>query len=93
MDPWPVCVRSVVERLALGQVSIRVLRFPPASIIDQCSVFIFIHVLLLPEGQTCEARETSEQECWAEVGKKWIEKYFDLAFQLSRPLRSQHRSS
>jgi len=33
IDPRPVCVRSVVDRLALGQVSIQVLWFPPVSII------------------------------------------------------------
>jgi len=42
IDPRPVCVRFVVDRLALGQVSIRVLRFPPVSIIPPM-LRIYLH--------------------------------------------------
>jgi hypothetical protein len=40
----------------------------PVNIIQQCSIFIFIHVLLLPEGQTGEAWKASKATLFRKMG-------------------------
>ena len=53
--------------------------FPSVSF-QQRSVLIFIHMLLLPAGQTGEAWEPSEKHCSFGNRERWIEKYFHFLF-------------
>jgi hypothetical protein len=39
-----------------------------------CSELIFIYMLLLPEGQTGEALESSKINALSVIGEHWIEK-------------------
>jgi hypothetical protein len=56
-DPLPVHLR-IVNKVALGEVTIRDLRFPPVSAIP---IFIFKFILLLSEGQQDEACNSSSK--------------------------------
>jgi len=47
----PVCVRFVVNKIALRGVSVKVSVFPLSLSFHHCSTFIFIFILLLLEGQ------------------------------------------
>jgi hypothetical protein len=92
IDPRPVFVRFVVDRLAMRQVSIRILRFPPASIIPPM-LRIYLHPpVALTRRTEGEAWNLPNSNARQKTGRSWIEKYFDLAFRALRPLRSQHRN-
>jgi hypothetical protein len=54
-EPRSVNVRFVVEKVALGQVFLRVLSFPPVILFHHHPTFISINTLLLPEKQKGEA--------------------------------------
>jgi hypothetical protein len=62
-DPKPVHVRFLVDKVALGQISLQVLRFSPVSF-HQCFILIGIYMLLLPEGQMGQAWEPSKKQCF-----------------------------
>jgi hypothetical protein len=52
----------MVDKVALGRVCVRVCRFSSVSIIShQCSILIFILILLLSEGQAGEAWQASNK--------------------------------
>ena len=61
-DLKSILVRFMVGRVALGQVSRRVIRFFLSSL-RECAVLIFMYELLVPEGQTDEAWEPSRKYC------------------------------
>jgi hypothetical protein len=67
-DPRSVHATFVVDKVALGQVFLRVLRF----------ILFFIHMFVLAEGQTGEAWEPSESNALTEIGENWVEKYFHV---------------
>jgi hypothetical protein len=50
-DPGPVHVRFVVKNEALREGFLQVLLFPPSLSLNQCSIIIFVLILLLSEGQ------------------------------------------
>jgi hypothetical protein len=58
-DPRSVSVRFVVDKVALVQVFLQVLRFYVSGSFHQCSVHIFSYTLPLPERQTGEAWQPS----------------------------------
>jgi hypothetical protein len=60
-DPRSVHVRFVVDKVALGQVFFRVLRFFPCVSFHQCSILTIYTLLLL--GQTGEAWKASKKQC------------------------------
>ena len=60
-DPTSVRVGILVDRVALCQVFLRVIRFPPVSIIPSVLLIIFINILLLQEGQAGEVWEPSNK--------------------------------
>jgi len=62
LEPGTVSGRVVVEKVANGQVFLRVLRSFPVSIILLARHPIFIYMLLLAEGQTGEAWGPSIKE-------------------------------
>jgi hypothetical protein len=76
LDPGLVHVRFVVDKVTLGHVFLRLLRFSPVSIIPPLLRTLFIYTLLLSEGQTGEAWERSEKQSYSEIGEHWIEKKF-----------------
>jgi hypothetical protein len=49
-DPGPVHVRSVVDKVALGQDFVRALRHPLVLPVHQCPISKIFYMLLLPEG-------------------------------------------
>jgi hypothetical protein len=74
-DPASVHVRLVADGVALDRVFFEYFSFPLPISFHQCSVLIFIYMLLLPEGQTGEAWEPFEkQSSFSEIGEHWIEK-------------------
>jgi hypothetical protein len=60
-DPRSVSVGSVVDKVALAQVSVRVLQFFLSLSFHQYSVLIFIVTLLLSEGQAGDDWEPSSK--------------------------------
>jgi hypothetical protein len=56
-------MRLVVYKVAPGQVFLSVLLFPLSVSFHQCSILIFIYMLLLLEGQTGEAWKPSKKRC------------------------------
>ena len=70
--PRPVHARFVVEKVALGQVLLRVFRVFLVSIIHLCSVLIFILILL------DEAWGILQKACSFGMREHWIEKYLHL---------------
>jgi hypothetical protein len=54
----------MVDKVALGQVLLRVLQFSSVSIIPPRSALIFFSVLLFPEGQKRENREPSKKNSY-----------------------------
>ena len=60
-DSRPGRVKFVMGKQALGQVFHRLIRFPLPLSFHHCSIIIFVHALLLTEGQTDEAWERSKQ--------------------------------
>ena len=69
-------VRFVVDSLALGQVFSEYLGLLLPASSHQCSIPIFIYILLLLEGQTVETWEPSKSSAVEDVGKHWIEILF-----------------
>jgi hypothetical protein len=68
----------MVVEVALGQVFILELHFLSVSS-HQFATLIFIYMLLLPEGQTGEAWEPSEESGdLSEFGERWIEKHLSM---------------
>ena len=75
-------MRFVVDDLALGQVFLLAFCIPLTITFHQCFTLIFIHVLLLPEGQTGEALEhSSSQSSFGSPGPL-DRKVFSLCFYL-----------
>jgi hypothetical protein len=50
LDTRPVHVRSVMDKVALGQVFLQVYGFPLSVSFYHCSICIFIIILLISEG-------------------------------------------
>jgi len=70
-------VRFVVDRVALGQVFLLSLLFPPViSIPPGLHTHIHLHAALT-EGQTGDAWESSNINVVSEIGEHWVENYFD----------------
>jgi hypothetical protein len=59
-----------VDKGALGEFSLRVLKLSLVSIIPPTSILIYM--LLLPEGHTDEAWEPSKSSGLSEIGEQWI---------------------
>ena len=47
-----------------GTICQRVRRFASSASCQQCSTFIFVYMLLVPDGQTAEAWEPSKKQCY-----------------------------
>jgi hypothetical protein len=70
----------VLNRLALGQVFLLALSFPPVSIIPT-GLHSHLHLrAALTEGQTGDAWESSKINVVLEIREYWIEEYFDVIF-------------
>ena len=65
-------MKFVVDGVTLRQV------YTSTSSFHQCSKVIFIYMLLLPEGQTVEAWESSKSNALSEIGKRGTRKVFSL---------------
>ena len=89
----PVHVRFMVDRVALGQVSIRVLRFPPVSIIPPMLRIYLSTCCFYQKDRRAKPGSLPNSNARQKTRRSWIEKYFDLAFKVFRSLRSQHRNS
>ena len=73
LNPRPIHVRLAGDKVALGQVFLRVFRFLLLLSFHQCSTLIFTYTLLLPEGQTSEARYFPKLSAVSEIGKQCVE--------------------
>jgi hypothetical protein len=62
LDPEPVHVGFVVDKVAIRQVLFQYVGFFLALFDDHCSIRIFIHRLLLPAEQTSENGEPSNPQ-------------------------------
>jgi hypothetical protein len=85
LDPRSVHVRFVVDKVAVGQVFLRVLQVPLLLSIRHW--YRLIYTLLLPEGQTAEARAPFRSNALSEIEEFWIERYFRVVFE--RALRGK----
>jgi hypothetical protein len=77
-DPMSVQVIFVVDKMALGQVFLPVLRFPLSVRFRQCSVLIFV-LLLLDEAWETSNKQTNKQRpssLWEIIGLKSISTLF-----------------
>jgi hypothetical protein len=72
-DSGSVLVRFVVDKVALGQVSLPVLQFPLSVSFHQCSILIVIYMLLLPEGQRVEDWNPPKKQCSFKIVEHWLE--------------------
>jgi hypothetical protein len=52
------------------------LRFCCVVSFHQCCTLTFTYAMLLPDGQTGQARQTFKSKARSETGERWIEKYF-----------------
>jgi len=77
IDIRPVHVRFMMDKVALAQIFIWVLRLSPSSLPPYCTL-IFIYMSFLQRGQTSKTWQLSERNVLSEFGKHWIEKYFHL---------------
>ena len=75
-DPTSVHVWFVVEKVALGQFFLLVLRFSLVGKFHQCSMLISIYMLLLKEGQMGKARKPSKSKALSEIGEHWTANHF-----------------
>jgi hypothetical protein len=66
-DNTSVRVRSVADKVALEQVSLRVFRFSPATILQL--------TLFLPAGQMGEAWEPPQSDAISDISEYWIGKH------------------
>jgi hypothetical protein len=75
-EPELVRVRFVSEEVALEQGFLQVLRFPLSVSFLQCSIPIFILILLNSEGQAGEAWDPSNKAVPFRISEEqWTEKY------------------
>jgi hypothetical protein len=82
-------VRFLVHKVALEQVFFLIEYFGfPRSLFHQCSILIFIYMLLLPKGQTGEAWQPSKSIADSGIREHWVEK---LSFSLCVKLRWRPR--
>ena len=81
LDLGLVHVRSVMDKMALDQVSLRLLRFPAVSIISLMfhnNIHLY-YMLMLLEGKTYEIWKPSNSNVLSAIGKHWTEKYFTFS--------------
>ena len=81
--PGTIDVGFVADKMALGQVSPRVLGYLLSVSFQKCPTPIFIYMLFLPEGQMGEAWKPCRKQCPFE-NRDWLEKYFGF-LQASKP--------
>jgi hypothetical protein len=83
-NPFSVYMRSVMGKVALGQVFLWVLWFYPVSF-HQCSILIFILILIISESQVHVAEPSKTREFFQILGAmdNRIEKMFKLLLWLS----------
>jgi hypothetical protein len=77
-DPMSGHVRFVRDRVALGQVLLRVLRFPPVSTLHKCPTLIFIYCCSYQKNKRAKAGNLPKLSALSEIGEHWIEKYFQF---------------
>jgi hypothetical protein len=83
LDPMSVHVRFVVDKVALGHVSLEYFCFPLSVSFHQRSTLIFIYMLLFQKDvQTGEAWEPSKKQCSWEIGEHRVRKVLSLFFVL-----------
>jgi hypothetical protein len=77
LNPRSFHVRFVVDRVAMGQDFLRLLRFPPVSIIPSM-IHTHLHLRVAFVRRTNKrSLETFEKTMFfSEIGKHWIEKHF-----------------
>jgi hypothetical protein len=61
-DPSPIRVRFMANKAVLWQVTAEIFSFPLSVRFHQCSIFIFMYMLLL-EGRTGEAWKSPDNRC------------------------------
>jgi hypothetical protein len=78
LDPRPVLERSVVDKVAVGQVSLHVLLVFPCQYrsINAPYSSSSMYMLRLPEGQSGQALEPSKKQCSSGNRITWDKKYF-----------------
>lgn len=81
-DSRSIHVRSEADKVALGQIFFRVLRFSLSlrTSFHQCSRFIFTNAILLQEVQTDETWEPSKKQHFFGNGENWLEKNLTLFY-------------
>jgi hypothetical protein len=80
--PRSVCVTFVVDRVALGQVFIPVLRFSPVSIIpSMLHTQLHLHVALTRRTNRRSLGTFRNSSALSAVGERWIEKYSKAEFK------------
>jgi hypothetical protein len=71
-DPTSVHVRFVVDKVTLAQYFYEYFRFPLSVTFYQFSVLLFIHMMLLPDGQSGEDWKATNKQCYC-----WNRRKFD----------------
>jgi len=74
-DPRSVHMRFVVDRVALGQVSIRTLRFLSLLIPTLLYTHLHLHVAF-PSRTNERSLRTFQKQCFSEIREHYTEKYF-----------------
>ena len=68
--------------MALEQVFLRVFRVFPVTVFSPMPLLIFIHILLLPEGQAGEACGRFGSSALSESGERWVERHFHFVLNI-----------
>lgn len=81
-NPRSMNVTSAMAKLRMGQVFLRVLRFPLSAPLRQCSIHIFVYMFLLQNRTEREAWESNqESKALSEIGDNCIGKDVYFLFQ------------
>jgi hypothetical protein len=74
-DPRPVHVRSVVDKVTLGQVFLQVLRFHPVSIIQpMLHTHLHLYVAHTRRDKSAKPGNLPKSNALSEIGEHWREK-------------------
>jgi len=72
--------KFVVDKLAVGQVSVRALRFSPISTIPPTSILIFILILLIRKKEELSPRTLKRSITLSSIWSQWKKKLLPLFF-------------
>jgi hypothetical protein len=71
-DPGSVHVIFMADKVAPRQGFLTIVRFCLSVSFHQFSIFTFLYMLPLPEGQTGEAWEPSKKQAFSGIGERWV---------------------